>query len=96
MSGFSSGISSSSLVETLFIYLGLILVSLNPVATAQVSLQLLSDQQVVGFSTLTLASDGSTIPIVSPWISFTVFYLVISAVLVVVAVRQMRTHEVEE
>jgi hypothetical protein len=65
------------------------------VATAQISQQLLVEQQVIGFSTLTLRSDGSTIPIVSPWISFSVFYLVISTVLVVLAVRQMRRVEVE-
>jgi ABC-2 type transport system permease protein len=89
-SGFGSGISSSALVETFFIYLGLVLVSLNPVATALVSQQLLADRQAFGLWTVTLSSDGSTIPLVSPWISFTVFYLVISTVLIVLAVREMR------
>ena len=95
VTGFGSGINVSGVVESIFIYVGLILVSLNPVATAQISQQLLAERQVLGFSTVTLASDGSTIPIVSPWISFTVFYLVISTVLVVLAVRQMRRIEVE-
>jgi hypothetical protein len=93
-SGFGSGIYTSPLVESLFIYLGLALVSLNPVATSLVSQQLLADRQALGLWTATLSSDGTTIPLLSPWISFTVFYLVISAVLVVLAVREMRKVEV--
>ena len=91
--GFGSGISTSPLVETIFIYLGLVLVSLNPVATSLVSQQLLADRQVLGLWTVTLSSDGSTIPMLSPWISFTIFYLVISTVLIVLAVREMRKVE---
>ena len=92
-SGFGSGITASPVVETILIYLGLVLVSLNPVATSLVSQQLLADRQVLGFSDLTLASDGSTIPLVSPWISFTILYLVISTILIVLAVRQTRRVE---
>jgi ABC-2 type transport system permease protein len=91
--GFGSGISTSPLVETVFIYLGLVLVSLNPVATSLVSQQLLADRQVLGLWTVTLSSDGSTIPMLSPWISFAIFYLVISTVLIVLAVREMRKVE---
>jgi hypothetical protein len=91
--GFGSGISASPLIETIFIYLGLVLVSLNPVATSLVSQQLLADRQVLGLWTVTLSSDGSTIPMLSPWISFTIFYLVISTVLIVLAVREMRKVE---
>ncbi|MAS37785.1 MAG: hypothetical protein CL610_27565 [Anaerolineaceae bacterium] len=91
--GFGSGIGSSPLVETIFIYVSLVLVSLNPVSTSLVSQQLLADRQVVGLWTATLASDGSSIPAVSPWISFTIFYLVISAILIVLAVREMRKVE---
>ena len=92
-SGFGSGITVSPVLETIFIYIGLVLVSLNPVATALVSQQLLADRQTPGFLTVTLASDGSTIPLVSPWISFSILYLVISTVLIVFAVRQTRRVE---
>ena len=92
-SGFGSGITASPVVETVMIYVGLVLVSLNPVATSLVSQQLLADQQVLGFGNLTLASDGSTIPLVSPWISFSILYLVISTILIVLAVRQTRRVE---
>lgn len=91
--GFGSGINTSPLIESIFIYLGLVLVSLNPVATSLVSQQLLADRQVLGLWTVTLSSDGSTIPMLSPWISFTIFYLVISTVLIVLAVREMRKVE---
>ena len=92
-SGFGSGITASPVIEAIFIYISLVLVSLNPVATSLVSQQLLADRQAVGLWTMTLASDGSTIPMVSPWISFTILYLVISTVLIVFAVRRMRRVE---
>lgn len=91
--GYGSGISGSAVLEAIFVYLGLALVSLNPIVTALTTQQLLIDRQVIGFWTLTLSSDGSTIPVVSPWISFTVAYLAISTVLVVLAVRRMRRPE---
>jgi len=92
-SGFGSGILVSPVVEALFIYLGFLLVSLNPVATALVSQQLLADRNVAGLWTLVLSSDGSTIPLLSPWISLVVFYLLLSTVLVALAVRRMRKVE---
>ncbi len=92
-SGFGSGILASPVVEAIFIYIGFLLVSLNPVATALVSQQLLADRNVAGLWTLVLSSDGSTIPLVSPWISLVVFYLLISTVLVALAVRRMRKVE---
>lgn len=91
--GYGSGISASPLVESIFLYLGLVLVSINPVATSLVSQQLLADRQALGLWTVTLSSDGTTIPMLSPWISFTIFYLVISTVLIVLAVREMRKVE---
>ncbi|MFN8375724.1 MAG: hypothetical protein U0694_22990 [Anaerolineae bacterium] len=41
----------------------------------------------------TLSTTGATIPQVSPWITFTIIYLVIAAVLVVLSIRRMRTVE---
>lgn len=93
VSGFGTGITSSPVVESIFVYISLVLVSLNPVTAALVTQQLLAERQIAGFWTLTLSSDGSTIPVVSPWISFVSLYLVIAAVLVVIAVRRMRRVE---
>lgn len=92
-SGFGSGISASPVLESIFIYVGLLLVSLNPIATSLMTQQLLIDRQVLGFWAVTLSSDGSTIPLVSPWISFSIIYLMISTVLIVIAVRRMRRVE---
>lgn len=91
--GYATPVSASPVIEAGLIYLGQILVSINPIATALISQQLLVDRQEIGFWTATLASDGSTIPLVSPWISFTIIYLVVSTILVVLAVRRMRKVE---
>jgi len=66
---------------------------LNPIATALQTQQLLVDRQVLGFWTDTLASNGSTIPRVSPWITFTIIYLVVAAILVVLSIQRMRKVE---
>ena len=93
LSGTGTNLTDSPLIETALIYLGAFLVSLNPVLTAASSQQLLIDQQEIGFWQATLSSDGSVIPMASPWITFTIIYLVISTVLVVLAVRRMRQAE---
>ncbi len=59
---------------------------------ALVTRQLLIDQKGIGFWTYTL-SNGSTIQRVSPWVSFTIIYLVASTILVVMAIRRMRKVE---
>lgn len=86
---------ASPVIEAALVYAGDLLTSLNPVAAALSTQQLLIERQVIGFWTDTLASDGSAIPRVSPWITFAVIYLVISTVLVVLAVRRMRQLEAE-
>ncbi|MBC7815057.1 MAG: hypothetical protein H7175_28120, partial [Burkholderiales bacterium] len=91
--GYGTTVTSSPIVEAILIYIGAALVSINPIATGLFTQQLLIDRQEIGFWTATLASDGSTIPLVSPWISFTITYLVISTILIVLAIRQMRKVE---
>ncbi|MBZ0292981.1 MAG: hypothetical protein K8L99_10505 [Anaerolineae bacterium] len=93
VSGFGTGITGSPVLEAIFIYISLILVSLNPITTALVTQQLLAERQIAGFWGQILSSNGSTIPLVSPWISFSILYLVIATVLVVLAVRRMRRVE---
>lgn len=80
-------------IEAIFIYVNDFLVSLNPIATALTTQQLLVDRQVIGFWTDTL-KDGTTIPRVSPWITFTIIYLVASTILVVLSIQ--RTRKVEQ
>jgi ABC-2 type transport system permease protein len=85
--------TTSPFIETVLIYIDDFLVSLNPIATALQTQELLINQQVVGFWTDTLASNGSTIPRVSPWITFTIIYLVVAAILVVLSIQRMRKVE---
>ena len=85
--------TSSPVLESIFVYVGDFLTSLNPIATALTTQQLLINRQVVGFWTDTLASNGSTIPRVSPWITFTIIYLVTSTILVVFSIQRMRKTE---
>jgi len=85
--------NTSPFIDAALIYIDDFLISLNPIATALQTQQLLIDRQVVGFWTDTLASNGSTIPRVSPWITFTIIYLVVAAVLVVLSIQRMRKVE---
>jgi ABC-2 type transport system permease protein len=85
--------TSSPFIEATLIYIDDLLISLNPIATALQTQQLLIDRQVVGFWTDTLASNGSTIPRVSPWITFTIIYLVAASILVVLSIQRMRKVE---
>lgn len=91
--GTGSGMTSSPTLEAALIYFGGFLTSLNPVLTSVATQQLLVDQQTLTFWTATLSSNGSAIPMISPWITFTIIYLAVSTVLVVLAVRRMRRAE---
>jgi ABC-2 type transport system permease protein len=80
----------SPLLEAVMRYLSALLVGVNPIATALSTQQLLVERQTLGFWTFTLTSDGSTIPMVSPWILYTIIYQAAAALLVVLAVRRAR------
>jgi hypothetical protein len=89
-----AGSAISPVLEAIVRYLDLLLTSINPVATGLASQELLVNQRVLGFWSYTLRSDGSTIPLVSPWISFTIIYLTVSAVLIVLTIRNTRNSTV--
>ncbi|MCC6801443.1 MAG: hypothetical protein IT319_01065 [Anaerolineae bacterium] len=86
----SGGAIVSPVLETILRYVDLLLTSVNPIAAGLASQDILVNQRVLGFWSYTLRSDGSTIPMVSPWITFIIIYLAISAVLVVLTIRQTR------
>ncbi len=92
--GGSTALTNSPVVETLLRYAEHLLISINPVSTALVTQSNLINRQEIGFWSETLASDGSFIPMVSPWILFTIIYLIAAAVLIVLSVRRMRQVEV--
>ena len=82
------GGSVTPAVEAALTYAGLIAAALNPITTALQTQTLLVERQIVGIWTLTLASDGSTIPMISPWIPFCVLYIVLAAILIALAIRR--------
>ncbi len=93
IAGIGSGFSGAPVIEAALMYVGAFLTSINPITTLVASQQLVIDRNVLGFWSATLNSSGTQIPMVSPWISFTILYLVISAVLITLAVRRMRSIE---
>src|SRR5690606_11107433 len=80
-------------IEAALAYVQLLLTSMNPVATALTTQELLVTRQVIGFWNQTL-SNGSTIPMISPWITYTILYLTASAVLIVLTIRRTRHTEI--
>lgn len=80
----------SPILETIVRYVDLLLTSVNPIAAGLSAQDLLVNQRVLGLWSYTLRSDGSTIPMVSPWITFTIIYLAVSAVLVVLTIRHTK------
>jgi hypothetical protein len=88
--GFAANTGIPAVVEITVYYLRDLLISLNPITTALVTQDMLINRGELSFSTQTLVSTGGTIPVVSPWITFTIIYLVVSALLVVLSIRRMR------
>jgi hypothetical protein len=90
----SANAIQSPVIESILNYALLLVTSLNPFATAIGTQNLLVSQQQIGFYTVTLVSDGSTIPMVSPWILFTIIYQAIASVLIVLTIRRTRQIDV--
>lgn len=88
--GFSGG--PNALLEAFLIIGGWILVSLNPVATAVVTEVLLIEEQAVFYTSLPLPT-GGTFLIISPWISYTLLYLLISILLIWLSIRRVKRVE---
>ena len=80
-------------VEAAIYYIVGFMVATNPMATLFGTLLLLSDRQVAGLFPVTLTG-GGTITLVSPWVVFVIFTLLISLVLMVIATR--RVNRIEE
>ncbi len=87
-----SGSSPSPLLQAVFIYAFGVLVCLNPLATAFVTeMVLVEEQSAFGWSIP--LSNGSTIPLVSPWIPYTIFCLFLSLVVVLVTIQIVKRRE---
>jgi ABC-type transport system involved in multi-copper enzyme maturation permease subunit len=78
------------LVQAALYYIGWFFISTNPLATAIFSEQILvNNQSLVGFST-PVGAGSHSIWLVSPWIPYTVIYLIVSVLLCLLAIRRVR------
>lgn len=86
---------SAGVQTVLFYGLGA-LVSTNPLATALTTEVLLVNNQTVGFFNHSISGTGwaQQLPAVSPWIVFTILYLLVSFVLVTLAIRRVKRIEI--
>jgi ABC-2 type transport system permease protein len=90
--GFSLSDVQSSNTEIALLYFSGGLLSLNPAATAVLTQYILLNQRTVGVFSYTL-SGGNKVTLISPWIPFTVIYLLLTVVFFVLAVRRVRCLE---
>lgn len=80
------------LVEALLIYGGGFLVAINPVATAIATEVILVQEHTAFYFTIPL-NNGVTIPLISPWLVYIPFYLLLSAVLLLLSIAIVRRVE---
>jgi len=87
-----SGANATITAQGLLIYLQSLADSLNPIVVALKSQELLVNQQGIFFYEMILR-DSSRLPVIAPWLLFTVIYMLLSSMMVVMAVRRMRRVE---
>jgi len=83
-------VTNQPALESVLVYVGLLLTSLSPVTAALNTQQVLVERQTALFWNGTLASSGGTIPMLSPWIVYTIIYLALAALLIMAAIRRTR------
>lgn len=88
LTGFSLGSAGPSSFERAMLYGTGVALSLNPPVTALLTQYLLVNRHTAGLFSYTLVN-GDTVTLVAPWIPFTVFYLTLAGVLIVLAVRRV-------
>jgi ABC-type transport system involved in multi-copper enzyme maturation permease subunit len=78
--------------ELALLYVFGAILSLNPAATALLTQYILLNQRTTGVFEYTLGN-GETVTLISPWIPFTIAYLLLTVVFFALAVRQTRKIE---
>jgi len=78
--------------EAALIYIGVLAIATNPLATAFATETLLFDEQKVFFYTQSLGN-GVDLPVPLPWIPYTIFYLVLTLILIRLSIRWVRRAE---
>ena len=84
----TTNITDNPVLETLCIYVGALIVGLNPILTASSTQQLLVNRQEMGLWTATL-TNGDKIPMLPPWAMLVIIYLFISVFAVIRAIRRL-------
>ncbi|MBN2304949.1 MAG: hypothetical protein JXQ72_10750 [Anaerolineae bacterium] len=82
----------SSQTEIAMLYVVGIVLSTNPAATALLTQYVLLNQRSIGLFEYTLDS-GDTVTLISPWIPFSILYVLLAVVFFVLAVRRVRRVE---
>lgn len=96
LTGFLTAMSmtaSNPMAEALLLYGTGLLACTNPIGTAILTETMLLQQGSVFYYTQTL-SNGWTVPVLSPWIIYTVLYGILSIILLWMTVRRVRKIEV--
>lgn len=88
------GSSASPVLQAVVIYIFGLLVSMNPLATAIFTEVILIDHQSVLGMTYSL-SNGSSVPLVSPWIPYTIFCLFFSLMVIVLTIQIVKRRETQ-
>ena len=89
VNSFTNRFTDNPTIEATTIYLDMIATSLNPIMATLRSQQMLIDHQQLVTMRVTLASNGTSIPILSPWVLLTLVYLSVTALLVLISIRRM-------
>ena len=89
VNSFTNRFTDNPVVEATTIYLDMIATGLNPIMATLRSQQMLIDHQQLVTMRVTLASNGTSIPVLSPWVLLTLVYLSVTALLVLVSIRRM-------
>ena len=81
---------SSPLLEAALIYVGGFLVSTNPILTIIATEIILQEENTILFFDVSLQSASGTIPLVSPWIVYVLFSMVMSLLLMAGSIRMVK------
>jgi ABC-2 type transport system permease protein len=79
--------------EMLAVIIVWLFISLNPLATALVTELILIEEQSAIYATLPLSANAN-FPILSPWISYSLFYFLFSLLLILLSIRLVKRVEV--
>ena len=78
--------------EAVLIYTFGVLVAINPIATAVATEILLVNQQSAFYFTVPL-TNGANLPLISPWLPFMLFCLVLGAIMTIISILAVRRAE---